>query len=59
MTDYCEGCYTRCVSIKYGNIDCTNVQLNMNGECPCSQCIIKIMCNQACAEFTYYYEERE
>jgi hypothetical protein len=43
MKDYCKGC---AAYDKYGI--CEMNKFNDNGECPCSECIIKMMCNEAC-----------
>jgi len=50
MTDYCKGC----LGIRITDEDnirrwvCTYAVININGECPCSKCIVKVMCKTIC-----------
>lgn len=48
MTNYCKGC--RLYSLKY-QIPCVD---NNDGNCPCTKCIIKVMCRVACREYTLF-----
>ena len=48
MTDYCKGC--RIYSSKY-KTSCVD---NSDGDCPCSECIIKVMCRKACLEYDIF-----
>ena len=50
LSEYCEGCRT------YNRFDnrCTEIptsKRNKNGECPCSICIIKMVCTTVCSEY--------
>lgn len=51
ITDNCEGCYTH---ITNGNLTCRYV-VN-DGTCPCSICIIKVMCHDGCKDFDDYVD---
>jgi len=60
--EYCEGC------VVYDDIhqvfERTCMNHNDDGRCPCSQCIIKPMCQLACEPFekfrrTYWYTTEE
>ena len=42
MTDYCEGCATSTED------QCDMSNINKEGECPCTECIIKMICRQGC-----------
>ena len=50
MNKYCKGCFTM------RNEDgserfCGNHVNNGKGECPCTNCLIKPMCNSACDDY--------
>jgi len=45
--EHCEGCYGKC-SIPYAN---------KNGKCPCSNCIIKVMCDITCDIWLRWYRK--
>lgn len=49
ITANCEGCYTRMTN---GNESCRYI-VN-DGSCPCSECIVKSMCNDSCEDFSEY-----
>ena len=46
--NYCEGCFSLDGARPIG---CILVEFNKKGNCPCWQCMIKMMCNSACEEF--------
>ena len=46
MMNYCEGCET--YLNKKGYSDCSFHKDNQDGSCPCSQCIVKMMCQIPC-----------
>ena len=55
MTDYCRGCYS-IFWIEY----CPYIKHNSDGKCPCSKCVVKVMCDQPCDKyenFKDYHEE--
>ncbi len=43
MTDYCQGC------CDYFGLGCDYRTMNY-GECPCINCVVKMMCTQICEE---------
>jgi hypothetical protein len=49
---YCNGCY----SILFSDIfnECTFHPYNDNGNCPCTKCIIKMMCDDPCDDFSSF-----
>jgi hypothetical protein len=51
--NYCEGClsYTGCYLIAYS---CLFDFYNDEGQCPCTLCIIKVMCEDVCDDFTHF-----
>lgn len=65
MTDtntYCEGCYSY-FPTKQRDGDgilsngCIHKQYN-KGQCPCSECIIKVMCNNPCEKYVNFNPTR-
>jgi len=49
MSQYCEGCP---MYIKNDLLlGCENSERNDQGECPCSHCIVKPMCDDSCIDF--------
>jgi hypothetical protein len=50
---YCEGClsYTGCYLIAYS---CLFDFYNNEGQCPCSNCIVKCMCEVNCEDFNKF-----
>ena len=51
MTDYCKGCFTRIVTIGYATVDCNHTPYNDDGKCPCTECIVKVICKYQCSTF--------
>jgi hypothetical protein len=51
MSDYCEGCLTYNYEDGSGSFGCTHDVYNVRGQCPCTGCIVKVMCTLACVEF--------
>ena len=47
---YCEGCLT----LTNANIICTFAHDNAEGQCPCTVCIIKMMCTEVCYKFVLF-----
>jgi len=45
--NHCEGCLTTTSKTTY----CTFIFYNNEGQCPCSKCIVKMMCERACYRF--------
>lgn len=45
---YCEGCktYRHITSFKY-----SCARFNLDDECPCSECIIKMICQDSCSKY--------
>ena len=52
---YCIGCscyyYTNVTGSQYY---CTTGIKNDEGQCPCTLCIVKMMCQKSCLEFTEF-----
>ncbi len=46
----CKGCRTL-ISIEKLNHDCCYYTYNENGDCPCTLCVIKAMCDKACDNY--------
>ncbi len=51
LIDYCEGCDTYSGNKEDCAID------NKDGSCPCCTCIVKVMCQDACDEWSKWYAE--
>lgn len=54
MTDYCEGCRTYTYGETYKNRYCSYARFNQNSECPCAECVIKVMCLDSCEDFDHF-----
>ncbi len=55
MIDYCVGC--SCYYEADGDYYYCNLgRANDSGQCPCSKCIVKPMCEQACPDFHSFEE---
>lgn len=51
MTIYCEGCRS------YAGIDsmyCSYMKFNQNSKCPCTLCIVKMVCLKACQDWKQF-----
>lgn len=53
MSNYCKGCMT----LNYDNASCNRD--SRAGRCPCTGCIIKVMCTNECREYLCFigYDE--
>ena len=49
MSDYCNGCLTK--SGPAPELDCVYIRFNENGVCPCTHCVIKVMCDIQCEDY--------
>jgi len=51
---HCFGC-VKLTDVRYSPPDairkCVYLMPNSNGECPCSHCIVKMMCSMRCPSF--------
>jgi hypothetical protein len=47
---YCEGCcvYKR---VDPDDVACRHILQNDEGQCPCTKCIIKVMCEEPCEDY--------
>jgi hypothetical protein len=52
VTTYCEGCPER--SDPTSNCYCSS-DINIDGKCPCINCIVKPICRTPCKPFGTYY----
>lgn len=48
--NYCKGCRTYQVSILF----CPYSKDNAYGQCPCTNCIIKVMCHNEYNDYTWW-----
>lgn len=53
MNDSCEGCLSYSCETEKCRADIVEVGLKDTGNCPCSECLVKFMCNNACYSFRY------
>jgi len=52
--DNCDGC---CCYMPEGDphdVGCTHCSSNNRGECPCTTCIVKVMCTEPCEDYSYF-----
>jgi len=50
--DYCKGCATYKVKNSSDKlIPCSYLPDNIDGNCPCTECIIKVMCEHMCDRY--------
>ena len=54
--NYCVGCSCYYQHADEGYYYCNLGRVNSSGQCPCSMCIIKPMCQQACPAFHAFEE---
>jgi len=49
MSEYCEGCNDKCSPSQRG--------LNLDGSCPCTTCIVKMVCDtDGCERWAEWYD---
>ena len=48
--NHCKGCLTY-KSEDLNDVFCSRISDNEDGNCPCSKCIIKSMCDEVCPQF--------
>ena len=52
----CKGC----LGLTFKDVQCTHIEKNLTGECPCTLCIIKPMCRgknvDNCKEFNIWHK---
>lgn len=54
-SDYCNGCLTLKYLTRIGPAtNCVYTIYNEHGQCPCSICIVKCMCDQGCPVFDVF-----
>ncbi len=63
MNDDCKGCstYDDCIkdySIKDYASD-ENVFLNVREECPCSRCLVKVVCREGCNDWSRFRKDNK
>jgi hypothetical protein len=60
MTNNCKGCLidtTRTFMDEDGT--CDTYKFNYDGECPCTECIVKVMCEGSCNDYEYFRREKQ
>lgn len=55
--DCCEGCPAHTFD-KYNVAECYGYEHNSEGECPCSNCIVKPMCHITCDQFVNFVDNK-
>lgn len=53
IKNYCEGCYS--YEEEYQDEHCDAIAFNTEGKCPCTECLIKVMCKMGCDAFERHY----
>jgi len=56
VNEYCEGCLTSYFVVGNDAHLCGNSAYNKNGECPCSRCIVKMMCEELCYDYSKFLD---
>jgi hypothetical protein len=51
MKQYCDGCLT------FGGFGCKHSKFNKTGQCPCTNCILKMVCDSPCIKFDLWRGE--
>lgn len=51
MTNYCDGCRSYIPELTDQISCCSHIEFNQNSKCPCTECIVKVMCLDACQLF--------
>ena len=54
MITYCKGCLVfdeHKRKLVFDVYTCELTEFNTNGQCPCVECLIKMICNKACTEY--------
>ena len=58
--NYCEGCFgLDPVFLVLAEGACIYSRFNKYGECPCSTCLVKMMCNNLCEEFIIFKNKKD
>lgn len=54
---FCDGCETYRGPGEY--FDCSYHKNNQDGSCPCSNCIVKVMCGDPCDKYDDWVDEKD
>lgn len=54
MSEYCKGCL---VPGPHGINQCFSRGFNRNGECPCTECLVKVTCVGDCDNYSVYAKD--
>ncbi len=52
MDKFCEGC--KIYSYESGDVRCEYIDHNKDASCPCTTCVVKVMCSEECIKFKSY-----
>ncbi len=52
----CRGCTT--LNMDRSNI-CSLSRFNKKGECPCSECLIKVICSKGCPKYSGWWTSKK
>lgn len=58
LSKYCKGCITN-NQFSHEGPYCGIMRFNYNGQCPCSVCVIKVMCEVPCEDFESFKVVKE
>jgi len=53
LHENCNGCIIY-EFVESKNLRCGLSVKNFNGECPCSECVVKMMCSEECVDFKWF-----
>lgn len=48
--EHCKGCLSYKIDVDGEEYHCHESQYNDVGQCPCSKCIVKMMCDVPCSD---------
>ena len=56
MDEHCKSCLTyNEVTDKCGILLAS--EINSKGKCPCSHCLVKVMCNKGCSDYNNFHDK--
>jgi len=58
---HCKGCTTYkkegTEDVDFSLIYCADRSINIDGDCPCTRCVVKVMCLDPCDDYNDYVSE--
>jgi len=54
MNESCNGCSMLAIEYNGDLLYCDYIDNNIDGICPCTECIVKVMCQNGCSDYLAY-----